>query len=144
MQTTKWMKTVIACGLLAASLGAGAMGPGGTCPQGGQGGKPPIEALLSLDSELRLNPEQAKAWEAFVATINSRRSEMMGFMMSQQAAAGESSAPETFRRNAQMMEMRQGMMQTLAEALEQLYASLNSEQQAQVNQTVAALGIGNH
>ena len=141
------------------SMGPGMMGGGpgfgrgaegqGYGPGAGRGGMGPamwsnpaagIEGhLAALKVELKITPDQDKAWQAFTGkakaqaeTMPARRAQMFA-----QMSATNQSAPDRLAQRTEFAKQRIAGMETMTAAVKDLYAALTPEQKAIADQHLA-------
>lgn len=134
--------------------GRGGFGPG-MGPGAGRGGhgmwSNPAAAveghLAALKVELKITPDQDKAWQAFTAkakqqadTMIARRTQMSG-----QASASQS-APERLAQRTEFAKQRVASMESMTAAVKDLYGVLTPEQKTIADQQLARgpMGGGGH
>ena len=122
--------------------GRGGMGPGmmGQGPGAGRGGHgmwsnpaAMVEGhLAALKVELKITPDQDKAWQAFTAKARQQADGMIArrAQFSAQAPAANLTAPERLAQRTERMKQGLASMETMTVAVKDLYGVLTPEQKA--------------
>ncbi len=121
--------------------------PGGTGPRygppGGMGPRygPPSEAsvdqnLESLRSRLAITPAQESGWQAFTSAVR-QQTEQMQALTGKMRQPG-ANAPQRLTQVAQVMQQRAAGMAAVAQAMTRLYADLDENQRAIVDDAFPA------
>ena len=95
--------------------------------------------LTNLHNRLMLALDQEPAWRAFFETMHQQAQQMQA-ASSRMAAQTSSTAPERFAQMAQVMQQGASSMNAVAQALASLYARLNANQRAIVENEFPARG----
>ena len=134
-------------GMMQWGPGAGRGGPGmmGQGPGAGRGGmwsNPAAAAeghLAALKVELKITPDQDKAWQAFTAKARQQAEAMPAYraQMFAQMHATDQSAPDRLAQRTEFAKQRIANMETMAAAVKDLYAVLTPEQKTLADNQLA-------
>lgn len=117
------------------SMGYGPMGRG-MGPQGQRDPSAMADARNAyLKSVLKITPAQESAWKAFADQKKQQVESMLALRASAQGSA-PATAPERLALRTQNMKQRQEQMEKTSAAFTKLYAALNAEQKAYLDQRV--------
>lgn len=126
--------------------GAMGMGPGGGWMTSAEAGTFVGNRLAALKSDLKITPDQEKAWNAFAAqtqqqaeSMQALRQKMHEQMASDQAGPG---SDEFFALRKSMLELQQSGAQARVAKVKDLYAVLTPEQKTLADQRLGGWGPG--
>lgn len=131
--------------------GPGMMGQGGRGHHGGPGQmwsnpKAAVEGhLASLKVELKITPDQEKAWQTFAGKARTQADTMIArrAQFSEQAQSGKSlPAPERLAQRTERMKQGLANMEAMTVAVKDLYGVLSPEQKAIADQQLARGPMG--
>ena len=113
---------------------------------GGHGGDRQANMLKHLDklkADLKLQPNQEGAWQAYTAKLQEQGAKMKALHQQAGADAKTLTLPERLDQRTAFMKQRQADMEETNAALKALYASLTPEQRAIMDQRFSR-GKGHH
>ena len=100
--------------------------------------------LAALKVELKITPDQDKAWQAFTAKAKAQADTMIArrAQMSAQAPAANQTAPERLAQRTERMKQGVASMETMTAAVKDLYGVLTPEQKTLADQQLARGPMG--
>jgi hypothetical protein len=100
--------------------------------------------LAALKVELKITPDQDKAWQAFAAKAKTQADAMIArrAQFSAQAPAAKLSAPELLAQRTERMKQGVASMETMTAAVKDLYGVLTPEQKTLADQQLARGPMG--
>lgn len=100
--------------------------------------------LAALKVELKITPDQDRAWQAFTTKAKQQAESMIARreQMFAQASATNQSAPDRLAQRAEFAKQGAARMETMAAAVKDLYATLTPEQQTIADQHLARGPMG--
>jgi Spy/CpxP family protein refolding chaperone len=129
--------------------GPGMMGSGPGAGRGGPGmWSNPAAAveghLAALKVELKITPDQDKAWQAFAAKARAQSETMIArrAQFSAQAPAANKTAPEILAQRTEQRKQGLASMETMTAAVKDLYGVLTPEQKTLADQQLARGPMG--
>jgi protein CpxP len=122
------------------------MGPGGGWATSSEVGTIVGNRLAALKSELKITPDQEKAWNAFADQAKQQAEAVQALrqQMHEQMAAGKvvPGSPEFFGLRKSMLELQQTGAEARATKVKDLYAVLTPDQKAVADQSLGGFGPG--
>jgi hypothetical protein len=100
--------------------------------------------LAALKVELKITPDQDKAWQAFTAKAKTQADAMIArrAQVSEKTSAAKLSAPELLAQRTERMKQGVASMETMTAAVKDLYGVLTPEQKTLADQQIARGPMG--
>lgn len=100
--------------------------------------------LAALKVELKITPDQSKAWQAFESKAKQQGDTMAArhAQMFAQSTAADQTAPERLAQRTEQMKQGLASMETMTAAVKDLYAALTPEQKKIADQQLAQGPMG--